>query len=129
MHSTDTKSKFLELRAQDWSLARISKQIDVSVRTLADWNQEHRDEIRRLRAIEIEALQEKFLATREQELSSLTSLLKGIDEEIACRRLGGLSTVDLFRLGVATRGEIRKIVINTDAATDTNTENKPHEQK
>ena len=34
MPSTDTKSKFLELRAKDWSLARISKQLDVSVRTL-----------------------------------------------------------------------------------------------
>jgi hypothetical protein len=119
MHSTDTKSKFIELRAQDWSLARISKQIDVSVRTLADWNQQHRDEIRTLRAIEIEALQEKFLATREQQLSTLTELLKSIDEEIGCRHVERLSTVDLFRLGVATRAEIRKIVINTDTEPET----------
>jgi hypothetical protein len=120
MHSTDTKSKFLELRAKDWSLARIAKHIDVSVRTLVDWNQQHREEIRTLRAIEIEALQEKFLATHEQELNSLTHLLKRVDQEIAARNVDHLETVELFRLAAATRAEIRKIVIRTETGDESN---------
>ncbi|MDB6057330.1 MAG: hypothetical protein JWO95_1174 [Verrucomicrobiales bacterium] len=122
MHSTDTKSKFLEFRAKGWSLARISKQIDVSVRTLADWNQQHRQELRTLRAIELEALQEKFLATHEQELSSLTVQLKRIEQAIDGAKLEFVETKDLFRLAAATRAEIRKIVIHTDS------EDKPHAQ-
>jgi transposase len=111
MHSTDTKSKFLEFRGKGWSLARIAKQIDVSVRTLADWNQQHRQEIRTLRAIEIEALQEKFLATHEQELSSLTAQLQRIEQAIADSKLQFVETKDLFRLAAVTRAEIRKVVI------------------
>jgi hypothetical protein len=37
MHSTDTKSRFLELRAQGWSLARIAAHPNVAKRTLVDW--------------------------------------------------------------------------------------------
>jgi hypothetical protein len=112
MHSTDTKSKFLELRAKDWSLVRISKEIDVSVRTHAEWNRQNREEIRTLRAIEIEAPQEKFLATHEQELGSLTDLLKRIDRELATRNVNSLQMTELFKLATATRAEIQKIVID-----------------
>ncbi|MGZ4961238.1 MAG: hypothetical protein ACXWKG_07460 [Limisphaerales bacterium] len=122
MHSTDTKSKFLEFRGKGWSLARIAKQIDVSVRTLADWNQQHRQEIRTLRAIDIEALQEKFLATHEQELSSLTAQLQRIEQAIADSKLQFVETKDLFRLAAVTRAEIRKVIIPTEA------DDKTHEQ-
>ncbi len=114
MHSTDTKSKFLEFRGKGWSLARIAKQIDVSVRILADWNQQHRQEIRTLRAIEIEALQEKFLATHEQELSSLTAQLQRIEQAIGDSKLQFVETKDLFRLADVTRAEIRKVIIPTE---------------
>ena len=114
MHSTDTKSKFLEFRGKGWSLARIAKQIDVSVRTLADWNQQHRQEIRTLRAIDIEALQEKFLATHEQELSSLTAQLQRIGQAIGDSKLQFVETKDLFRLAAVTRAEIRKVIIPTE---------------
>jgi hypothetical protein len=114
MHSTDTKSKFLEFRGKGWSLARIAKQIDVSVRTLADWNQQHRQEIRTLRAIEIEALQEKFLATHEQELSSLTAQLQRIEQAIADSKLQFVETKDLFRLvrsSLVTFGHVRSSLV------------------
>ena len=123
MHSTDTKSKFLEFRGKGWSLARIAKQIDVSVRTLADWNQQHRQEIRTLRAIEIEALQEKFLATHEQELSSLTAQLQRIEQAIADSKLQFVETKDLFRLAAVTRAEIRKVVIPTEPDDQSHAQN------
>jgi hypothetical protein len=114
MHSTDTKSMFLELRGKGWSLARISKQINVSVRSLVDWNQQHRDELRIMPAIEIEALQEKLMASREQELLAHTELLKRMDKELAVRQVDALDTLQLFRLAAATRAEIRKMVIPAD---------------
>ena len=59
MHSTDTKSQFIELRAKGWSLTRIASRINVSPRTLVEWNRQSQAEIRLLRAVELEALQER----------------------------------------------------------------------
>lgn len=115
MHSTDTKSKFLQLRAKGWSLARISKDIEVSVRTLVDWNRQHRDELQILRTVEIEALQEKLLATHEQELTALTEQLKRLEQEISKRHIDIISTENLFRLAAATRAQIRKLTIPTQS--------------
>jgi len=111
MHSTDTKSKFLELRAKDWSLARISKQLDVSVRTLVEWNRQHRDELRTLRAVEIEALQEKLLATHEHQLTTLVTQLKCLDEQIAVQKLEFVETKDLYRIAASVRAQVRQLMI------------------
>lgn len=113
MHSTDTKSKFLQLRAKGWSLARIAKDLDVSVRTLVDWNRQHREELQILRTVEIEALQEKLLATHEQELITLTDQLKRLEQEISKRHTDIISTENLFRLAAATRAQIRNLTIPT----------------
>ena len=77
MHSTDTKSRYIELRAQGWSLARIAAHIGVAKRTLAlvDWNPHSQEEIRILKALELEALHEKLLASHEAELTQLTAQL------------------------------------------------------
>ena len=108
MHSTDTKSQFIELRAKGWSLARIAARINVSPRTLVEWNRQSRAEIRVLRAVELEALQEKILATHEQELTSLVQHLKRLDEEAATRQLQFVETKDLYRLSSLVRADIRK---------------------
>jgi len=52
MPSTDTKSQFIELRAKNWSLARIATQLKVAPRTLVEWNRQSqavRAEIRKTR--------------------------------------------------------------------------------
>ena len=62
MYDIDTKGKFLELRAKGWSLARITKRLKVAQRTLVDWNREEQEQIRSLRAIELEALHFCFVS-------------------------------------------------------------------
>ncbi len=111
MHATDTKSKFFELRAKDWSLARIAKQLDVSVRTLVDWNLQSRDELRTLRAVEIEALQEKLLATHEHQLTTLITQLNRLDERIALQKLKFVETKDLYRIAASVRAQVRQLMI------------------
>src|SRR5262245_62113860 len=39
MHSTDTKRRFIERRAQGWNLARNAAHLEVPKRALVDWNQ------------------------------------------------------------------------------------------
>ena len=108
MPSTDTKSQFIELRAKNWSLTRIATQLKVAPRTLVEWNRQSQAEIRLLRAVELEAIQEKILAPHEQELTSLVQHLKRLDEEAATRQLQFVETKDLYRLSSLVRAEIRK---------------------
>ncbi len=96
MHSTDTKSQFIELRAKNWSLARIATHLKVAPRTLVEWNRQSQAEIRLLRAVQLEAIQEKILATHEQELTSLVQHLKRLDEEAATRKVQFVETKALF---------------------------------
>jgi hypothetical protein len=118
MHSTDTNGKFLELRAKGWSLARIATQIGVSKRTLVNWQHQHRQELRLLRAVELEALQEKILASHKAELTRLAGRLQAVEIELSQRELDNklryVETRDLYRLAALIRDEIRKLRIEPD---------------
>jgi hypothetical protein len=108
MYDADTKNQFLELRAKGWSLSRIAERLNVAQRTLVDWNRQEREQIRTLRAIEWEALQEKILATREQELVRLKTELDRLEAELAKRTVEYVSTENLYRLSALVRAELRK---------------------
>lgn len=108
MHSTDTKSRFIELRAKGWSLARIAAHLDVAKRTLVDWNQHAQAEIRALKAVELEALQEKLLASHEAELTQLNAHLQRLETELASRSLEFVSTENLFRLAAQLRRQLQQ---------------------
>ena len=109
MYDLDTKTRFIELRAKGWSLARIAKRLKVAQRTLVDWNGQEQEQIRSLRAIELEALREKILAKRKQELTRLKLELDRLQSELAERNVKYVSTENLYRLSALLRGEIRKV--------------------
>jgi transcriptional regulator len=109
MYGTDTKSQFLELRAKGWSLARIAEHLKLAQRTLVDWNRQEHEQIRTLRTIELEALQEKILSTREHELLRLKQELDRLEQELAKRSVEVVSTENLYRLVALIRAEIRKV--------------------
>jgi hypothetical protein len=109
MHDIDTKNQFLELRAKGWSLSRIAEQLKVGQRTLVTWNRQEHEQIRTLRAIEWETLQEKILASGEQELVRLKKELDRLEAELAKRTVEFVSTENLYRLSSLVRAEIRKV--------------------
>jgi transcriptional regulator len=109
MYGTDMKSQFLELRAKGWSLARIAEHLKLAQRTLVDWNRQEHEQIRTLRAIELEALQEKILSTREHELLRLKQELDRLEQELTKRSVEVVSTENLYRLVSLIRAEIRKV--------------------
>jgi hypothetical protein len=111
MYDIDTKNQFIELRAKGCSLSRIAERLKVAQRTLVDWNRQEHEQIRTLRAIEMEALQEKILATNEQELTRLKQELDRLDQELAKRTVEFVSTENLYRLSALLRSEIRKICV------------------
>jgi len=118
MYSADKHDKFIELRAQGWSLGHIATELDVSKRTLVDWNREFAQDVQSLRALELELLKEKILASHEENLNRLTRLQKDIDDELANRTLKFVDTEKLFRLSIELRQEIERLVRDKDSQRD-----------
>ena len=108
MHDAETQRKFVELRAQGRSFSRIATELNVARRTLIDWSRKFQFEIQNQRAIELEALQEKFLATREERLQRLGAQLTAVEAELKQRSIAELSTPRLFALADSLRRQIQR---------------------
>ena len=115
MHTQQKIDKFLELRARGWSLGHIATEIDVSKRTLVDWNREYAQDLESFRALERDLLKEKLIASREEELNHLHRLQKDIADELGNRRLKYIDTEDLFHLSVELREEIERMLHANDS--------------
>ena len=109
MHAADIRHRFIELRAQGWSLKRIAAEIHVAKNTLVAWNREQRIEIGELKGVEVEALQERVLVSYEAELVRLTAHLNRIEAILAKRNLECLPTESLFCLAATVRAQLRRL--------------------
>ena len=98
MKDIETQRRFVELRAQGWSFARIAQELNVSKGTLIQWSRKFQFEIANRRAIELEALQEQLVASREVRARAWADQLRRVEEELAKRNLSDLSTSRLFGL-------------------------------
>ncbi|MBI4284166.1 MAG: helix-turn-helix domain-containing protein [Chloroflexi bacterium] len=98
MKDQQTKERFMELRAQGWSFARIAKELKVSKQTLVAWSRELEKQIANLKAIEFEALQEKFWLLKEQRMELFGERLKVLKKELENRDLKEIPTERLFEL-------------------------------
>jgi hypothetical protein len=116
MYTADKQDKFIELRAQGWTLGHIATELFVSRRTLVEWNRLFAGDIQAFRAAEKELLQEKYLASREEELERLARLQKDVDDELANRPLHSLPIDKLFHLAMELRREIQ--ALREDPAED-----------
>ena len=96
MHPHETKDKFIELRAKGWSYHRIAEHLNISKSTAHLWGTEFALEIQKLRAIELEAIQERVLASYEQDLSWLGNELKRVQQVLRERDYGYVDTGQLY---------------------------------
>ena len=111
MYKQDTINQFIELRAQQHSLRRISATLDVSINTLRKWDAEYEPRIGELQAVRLEALQEQYVATHEQKLSDLAGELKRIDEELNQRDLQDVSTEFLLYRKTCLQSRLEKTAL------------------
>lgn len=103
---TVENQKFIELRAKGWTYARISAEIGVTKRSLVDWSRKFQFEIQNLRALELEALQAEWIATREDRIRALGEQLRAVETELKTRDFSQVPTGRLFTLAAALRREI-----------------------
>jgi hypothetical protein len=111
MNSKDPSvvERFVELRSQGWSFARIATELNVSKPTLINWSRLHQHRIRNLQAIEIEAAAEQLKLSRRHCLNSLANDERRLREELASRDLKDIPTARLVQLIASLRKEANAI--------------------
>jgi transposase len=108
MTDIETQQRFVFLRAEGWSFARIAEDLKVSKPTLINWSRKFQFEIQNQRAINIEALQEKWLSARDARVNAIGEQLRKAEAELARRDISSLTTSQLFSLVEALRRQIKR---------------------
>ena len=93
MHTAETQQKFVERRAQGWSLVRIATELGVAKSTLVEWSRKFRFEINNQRALELSQTSYRvgksdLRAVQQQQLSvhaARLALLRVQSEQLAQR--------------------------------------------
>jgi len=108
MHDDKTVQRFIELRAQGWTYARLMAELNVTKPTLIAWSRKHQFQIHNLKAIELEALREKWLASTTDRVNALGEQLRRVESELAAREPAALTTPQLFALARSLRRQIEQ---------------------
>src|ERR1051325_4764325 len=106
MHDGQVQQRFVHLRSQGCSFARIASVLNVSKQTLINFSRKFQFEIQNLRAIELEALQEQPVATREVRARALGEQLAKVQQELKKRDVAELFTSRLYSLADSLRQQI-----------------------
>ncbi|HZM86356.1 MAG TPA: hypothetical protein VFF31_07335 [Blastocatellia bacterium] len=105
MIEAEKQQKFIQLRSQGWSFARIAQELDVAKGTLIALSRKLQFEIQNQRALELEALQEQLVASREARARALAEHLYRVEQELQKRDLSQVSTGRLFGLAESRERE------------------------
>ena len=106
MHDVQVQQRFVQLRSQGWSFARIATELNVSKQTLITWSRKFQFEIQNARTIELEALQDQLISTRELRARKLAEQLQEVEAELAKRDLSEVPTGRLYSLADSLRRQI-----------------------
>ena len=98
MKDKQTKERFMELRGQGLPLAKIAAEIGVSKTTLINWDRDLKEEIDNLKAVELEALYDKFYLSTRKQVEFFGDILSRIQRELETRDLSSVSTEKLFAM-------------------------------
>jgi hypothetical protein len=108
MHEPETVNRFIELRAQGWSYARLMSELNVTKPTLIAWSRKHQFQIQNLASIELEALRERWLASTAERVRKLGEQLHAIEAALAQRDPAQLTTPQLHSLARSLRRQIEQ---------------------
>jgi transcriptional regulator with XRE-family HTH domain len=98
MKDSETKARFIEMRGQGLPLAKISTEINVSKPTLISWERNFKEEIDNVRAIELEAMYDKYYLSARKKVEFFGDVLKRIKDELETRDLSTVHTDKLFAM-------------------------------
>ena len=88
-------------------LEKIAKKIGKCRQTLSNWNSDLQEEIANSKAIELEALFEECLLTKEHRVRELSKILTKINEELETRDLSQVSDDKLIDLKLKISDQLK----------------------
>lgn len=107
----EEKERFIELRAKGWSFDKIAKEIGKAKQTLINWSKELQDEIANRKALELEALYEKYYLLKEYRIETFGAMLTKIKKEVESRDLSDVPTDKLLDLFLKYDSQIKEEII------------------
>lgn len=106
MKDTETRHRFVSLRAKGLSYDKIAKELEVTKPTLLKWAAELSEEISGAKLLELDGLLEQFELAKVSRVKSLATLLKKVEAELDKRDFTNVKTEKLFELAQSLRAEI-----------------------
>ena len=117
-HSMETKNKFIEMRAEGRTFAKIAAELNISYNTAVNWSRELSDNISAAEAFKKEELIEKYRMTKEKKLEMYGERLLAIQDELAKRDLSDIPTNKLFDMMIKCSQAFEAEAGTTDFLTD-----------
>ena len=108
MKDNETKLACFELRAQGKSLTSIAETVGVRRQTVANWLNEHVEEVENLKELALDELRETCMMTKQTRIERLSARLEQITAELETRDFSDVPTVKLVELELRTRAELAK---------------------
>ena len=111
MEIVETKERFIILRAQGWSFDKIAKELGKAKQTLIDWSKQYQEEIANLKALELEALYERYYLLKENRLQTFGEMLTKIKAEVESRDFSDVPTDKLLDLLLKYSNQVKDEVV------------------
>ncbi len=110
MYPEEIKMKFLELRIQNLSLDKISKEINVSKQTLIKWNREFSSEITEWKETILEQKLEQYGLSISGQLDLINERLNTIQKELDKNETLDLDPKELMQMEIQYMRQIPNIL-------------------
>jgi len=101
--------RFIELRAQGWTLVHISAELNVTKQTLIAWSRRHRHRLSNPRALQTRLICGQYKPSQRACLESLAEDLRRPREELARRDLADIPAARLVLLVNRLRDEASRV--------------------
>lgn len=111
MVETEKRLRIIELRSQGYSISRTAEEVGVAKQTVVDICREAREQVAALKAIQLDALYEECKVSTEARISSLSSIMAKIKEELDSRSLIDVPTEKLVELYLKTASTLEGTII------------------
>lgn len=108
MIAHETKLRIVELRAKGTSIQKIASELGIAKQTVVDVCKELKEEVALHKALRLDELYESEALSVEARISSLSSLLKRIKEELESRSLSDVPTEKLVDLYLRTQEKLEE---------------------
>lgn len=108
MNTNDTKLRFVELRANNMSLASIAKELHISKSTCSKWEKELKSEITSKQSSRKAEINDLYAMDREHKIARLQLVLERLDKAISDTDFSQMTPEALLKLKLRYEAELSK---------------------